>query len=164
MYKIGIGVIVYNSDTSKILAGVRINTTGENLLALPGGHLEDNETIKECCIREMKEECGVDISNSHISMEYFGEDNLSNGNYITLYCACIIDNKIADKIVNSEPDKCKEWQWYNIEDLVDKKMFCNSQIITLKFYDALSYYSLRKIIEKNNLEMVLRPKNNEKNT
>lgn len=29
----------------------------------PGGHVEDNETIQQSCIREIKEETGLDIDN-----------------------------------------------------------------------------------------------------
>lgn len=32
-------------------------------LTFPGGHVEENETIEESVIREMKEETGLDVSN-----------------------------------------------------------------------------------------------------
>lgn len=32
-------------------------------LTFPGGHVEDNETIEESCIREIKEETGLEINN-----------------------------------------------------------------------------------------------------
>lgn len=48
--------------------GLLINSNGKILLAhnndtyqFPGGHLEDNEQMDECIIREVKEETGIDV-------------------------------------------------------------------------------------------------------
>ena len=48
---------------------VIINSNNEILLGylggtyqFPGGHLEGNETIEECLVREVKEETGIDIT------------------------------------------------------------------------------------------------------
>lgn len=46
-------------------------------LTFPGGHVEDNETCEEACIREIKEETGLEISNiiemGHIEWNDFGD-------------------------------------------------------------------------------------------
>ena len=49
--------------------GLLINSRGKILLAhnnntyqFPGGHLEDNEDMNECIVREIKEETGIDVS------------------------------------------------------------------------------------------------------
>lgn len=48
--------------------GLIINSSGKILLAhnndtyqFPGGHLEDNEDMDDCIIREIKEETGIDV-------------------------------------------------------------------------------------------------------
>ena len=38
---------------------------------LPGGHLDPGETLKECCIRELHEECGIKIATSALGGNYF---------------------------------------------------------------------------------------------
>lgn len=47
-------------------------------ITFPGGHVEDNETIEEAVIREMKEETGLTISNlepkGFIEWNNFGDD------------------------------------------------------------------------------------------
>lgn len=45
----------------------------------PGGHLEKNETVGKCLIREVKEETGIDISKEKIN--YFMEINHYTRNY-----------------------------------------------------------------------------------
>lgn len=56
--------------------GIIINSFNEILMCysnglkhyeFPGGHLEKNESINEGLIRELKEECGLDISNDIIN-------------------------------------------------------------------------------------------------
>lgn len=48
--------------------GLILNSQGKLLIAhnnntyqLPGGHVDDNETIDECIVREIKEETGIDV-------------------------------------------------------------------------------------------------------
>ena len=46
-------------------------------LTFPGGHVEDDETCQEACVREMKEETGLEVSNlicmGHIEWNNFGD-------------------------------------------------------------------------------------------
>lgn len=45
----------------KILLVKRDTEPFRGFWALPGGRLEDDETLEECCIREAKEESGIDV-------------------------------------------------------------------------------------------------------
>ena len=62
--KIGIGVIIIKDN--KVLLGKRKSSHGKNSWAPPGGHLEFNEQIEECAIRETKEETNLEIKNLRI--------------------------------------------------------------------------------------------------
>lgn len=59
--KVGVGVIVVKNG--EILLGKRKGMHGKDSWCFPGGHLEYGESWKECAIREIKEETGIDISN-----------------------------------------------------------------------------------------------------
>lgn len=59
--KIGVGVIIIKDD--KVLLGKRINAHGEGSWGFAGGHLEFNEEVEDCAIREVKEETGISIKN-----------------------------------------------------------------------------------------------------
>ena len=91
--------IVYNHDNltdddinriSRRVKAIIRNPKNEILLAcsnenyhLPGGHIEENESIKECLIRELKEEVGVDVSFEEkdpiLTITYYNKDYPSVG-------------------------------------------------------------------------------------
>lgn len=51
--------MVYHDDEILVMNRVKSDWPG---LTFPGGHVEDNETIEESVIREIKEETNLDIS------------------------------------------------------------------------------------------------------
>lgn len=57
--KVGVGVIVIKNN--KVLLGKRKNSHGQGTWCFPGGHLEFNESWKNCAIRETKEETDVNV-------------------------------------------------------------------------------------------------------
>ena len=67
--------MVYRNDGSfLVLNRVKKDWPG---LTFPGGHVEDDETMYEACIREMKEETGLDVKNlenvGYIEWNDFGD-------------------------------------------------------------------------------------------
>ena len=67
--------MVYKNDGSfLVLNRVKKDWPG---LTFPGGHVEDDETMYEACIREMKEESGLDVKNlenvGYIEWNDFGD-------------------------------------------------------------------------------------------
>ena len=57
---VGVGVITFN-DENKVLLVQRGNEPSKGLWSLPGGMIELGERVREAGIREVKEECNIDI-------------------------------------------------------------------------------------------------------
>jgi 8-oxo-dGTP diphosphatase len=54
-------VMIQDKQTGKVLAQDRVKSWKG--LSFPGGHVEDNESIVDSAVREVKEETGLDVSN-----------------------------------------------------------------------------------------------------
>ncbi len=57
---VGVGVLTFNSE-QKILLVQRGNEPAKSLWSLPGGLVELGERVRDAGIREVKEECNIDI-------------------------------------------------------------------------------------------------------
>ena len=116
--RVGVGVIVKVPGAAKIYAGLRKGSHGAGALALPGGHLEMNETWEECAKREVKEEMNIDLDNESIQFAHVTNDIMSDEgkHYVTIFMmGTPVQGSSAPE--NMEPDKCQGWEAYAWEDL-----------------------------------------------
>lgn len=119
--RVGTGVFIFNSDLN-ILLGKRKNTRyGAGKWGLPGGKIELYENPVDCAIRETYEETGLTIH-----LDKTGGSQLGFGSYfdkkdeihwITLFFHTYSESE--PKIM--EPDKCEEWKWFSIEEIVGRE-------------------------------------------
>jgi 8-oxo-dGTP diphosphatase len=107
---ISMGAAVLIIKDNCILLGKRKSDIGQGLYGLPGGHLDEGETIEECAVREIKEETNLDID----SIEEVGFDT-DEENFLTLFYK--VEIKEDDKLKNMEPDKSEDWEWYSLDAL-----------------------------------------------
>lgn len=127
--RVGLSIIILN-EKNEVLIGERQGSHGAGKFSVPGGHLEFLETYNECCSRELMEEIGVSFEQYEkigFSEDFFKEEQKQ---YTTLYFGVKnIDSDIIN-IKNLEPDKCKGWEWVDINNL--PQLFCdtNNQIKT----------------------------------
>lgn len=112
---------------------------GKGTWGLPGGHLENGESIKQCAVREVKEELGVKLEYVKIE-EIFTEDFFmeSKKQYITFYVSGIIDNSSIP--VNNEPEKCDEFGWFDFLNLPNP-LFLPVQNYLYKYIKKIEPYS-----------------------
>lgn len=73
---------------------------------LPGGTLEDNETLLETMLREVKEEAGVNINANNIDEVYSGTEYSVHGTHYALFVAKL---KTRPKIIMSWEHSSYEW-------------------------------------------------------
>lgn len=106
--KIGVGIIVIKDK--KVLLGKRKSAHGEGSWCFPGGHLEFNEEIEGCAIREVLEETGLNIKN--IKLTTFTNDvfEKEKKHYVTLF---VIAEYYSGELKIMEPEKCEKWQWFD---------------------------------------------------
>ena len=115
------GCILLSKDKKKIALVVR----KENEYSFPKGHLEQNEKLIDCALRETEEETGRKLkllTNTYTKHKYYTE---KEGD-ITVYMYYVIDDGITNKNIN-DFDKEKV-VWINLD----------------KVYDILSYDNLKE--------------------
>ena len=113
---VGVAVIVMKDH--KVLLGKRKNSHGDGTWALPGGHLEFNETIESCAKREVFEETGLLIKN--IRYGAFTNDIFirDEKHYVTLF---VVAQYEYGTLELKEPEKCHEWSWFSWSDLPEPR-------------------------------------------
>ena len=101
--------------SSHVLLIKRANFPGKGLWALPGGHINPNETLKNAALRELKEETGINSNLELVKSSTFDDPNRSpRGRVITTAfhwykCGSLSDIKAGD-------DAC-EAKWFSLHDI-----------------------------------------------
>ena len=116
MTKVGVAVLIFNKQ-NQVLLGLRQGSHGAGLWHTPGGHLEFQESIATTAKRETLEEIGVklmDISHMAVTNDVFKKEGK---HYITIIVAARL--KEGAIVKNLEPEKCREWKWFDLNDLPD---------------------------------------------
>jgi HAD superfamily phosphoserine phosphatase-like hydrolase len=126
--KHGVGVIIFRHD-GQVLLGHRHGAHGADTWGFPGGHLEPNETLTDCAIRETLEETGLTLShltNGPSSHDRF-EDSATE--YITHF---VIARAPAQTPIIKEPNKCKQWRWFEWDKLNTEQLKLFKPVISLR--------------------------------
>ena len=111
--KQGVGVWLFNPN-GQVLLGLRLSEHGFGTWSAPGGKPEKNETKIDTAVRETREETGIAIS-PHM-LRYIGttDDIFPDSHYITTHYR--VNNVVFVPLV-MEPNKCKEWRWFDVNKL-----------------------------------------------
>ncbi len=108
-------VMVQNPDTGEVVVQDRIKTWPG--ISFPGGHAENNETIYDSAIREIKEETGLDIYNLKSCGFIYWYNNKTDDKYFTYFYKT---TDYSGELI-SETDEGKVF-WTKIENF--EKMNC----------------------------------------
>ena len=137
--------IIYNEDNLKYedinnivkrAKGIFINSKDEILLVCShnnyyfvGGHVEENESDKDCLLREIKEETGVLLNDINedlfYTVEYLCKDYPEkdiNSQYITNYYVIkmdLVEDKDNINLTEDEKDGDFELMWINKKDVLN---------------------------------------------
>ncbi len=111
--KVGVGVIIVKDG--KVLMGRRQGDSSHSIgeWCPSGGKLDFGESFAECAKREVKEECGLEISEPELvtcTNDVIDGDN----HFVTVYVKA---NWISGEPKVLEPNKMAEWAWFNWSNL-----------------------------------------------
>jgi 8-oxo-dGTP diphosphatase len=129
---IGIGVLLVRDK--KILLSMRRKKYGYGTLALPGGHVEWMENLRDTAVREVLEETGIRLSRRRVRNLHAYSEEIHpklGKHYITFYL--IAKCPRGQEPRNIEPHKHGKWGWYDPFDLPRStwrptKRLCSSEL------------------------------------
>lgn len=130
-----IGVATVVVEDGKIAIGKDMRK-GEAIFGVPGGHWETGETLKECAVRETKEECGVDVENVQLVSVYDFYRPDKKKNYVTI-------GMKADYVVGDFSDLHDEgrldWAWYTPEEALTLNLFPADKILIERYLSGVVF-------------------------
>lgn len=117
---IGASVLITDGNGNVLLGKRNKDIQGGGLYSTPGGKIDLGENILDGAVREVKEECGIDISAYRDQLCILGhKQHHRYGDHSVIFYvyARITDPILLCKIENTEPDKCDGWELFSLGDL-----------------------------------------------
>lgn len=131
--KVGIGILILKDG--RALFGKRLGSHGDGEFAFPGGHLEHMESIEEGALRELAEECGIEITN--LRFQFLANvRTYAPKHYV--HIGLIADWKSGEP-KNLEADKLESWNWYEMGAL-PSPMFAMCKLAIDSYTTGQNYY------------------------
>lgn len=130
---VGVATVVFKDG--KILIG-RDLRKGQHIYGVPGGHWESGETLKECALREVKEESGVEcIVPVLISVyDFFRADK--NKSYLSVGMKA---EYASGELTNSVEEGRMEWGWYTPEEALALNLFAPDKVLIERYLSGVMF-------------------------
>lgn len=124
LFPVGANVFVFRDG--RILLGRRKNGgPHDGEWGVPGGHLEEGESMLECAARELAEETGMTAASFRFAI---AANDPRPGEYHYIQFAFVADGLAGDP-VNREPDKCYGWEWFPLDNLPERLFVGHTKLI-----------------------------------
>lgn len=113
-HRIIIGVhLVIRDSRGHVLLGLRRGTAfGDGRWHVPAGHLEEDESVHQCAVREAREELGIAIRPDRLSLLYTLHQRDPDDRHSRMQLFFGVDAHDG-QIANREPDRCAELGWWS---------------------------------------------------
>jgi 8-oxo-dGTP diphosphatase len=99
----------------KILLLRRANTDFEDgNYGLPAGHMDGNETAREGCVREVREEIGILVEPKDLTLAHLSHRKAARDERFDLFW---MTSSYTGEIRNVEPNKCDDLSWFPLDAL-----------------------------------------------
>ena len=124
----------------KILLHRRQNTGYQDgkLDIAASGHVDDGETATQAVVRECKEELGIKVNTDALTFVHL-QHRIGDRIYYDIYFAV---NAFDGTPTITEPEKCSELAWYDLDNLPKDIIECRKHV--LYEYAKGNFYSERK--------------------
>lgn len=134
--QVGVGVMIMN-DKNEVLMGLRKGSHGSDTWSFPGGHLEFGEKIFDTAKREVKEECGLDVSEFKLISVYDELDHMEKYGKHLVNIGVKAEYQGGEPQLN-EPDRFYEWKWFPANSLPEN-IFPMSRIMLRNYTSNVIY-------------------------
>lgn len=109
--------MIVRDESGRVLLHRRTNTGYmDGYYDFPSGHVEHGESFAEAAVRELREETGVVVSESDISLYHINQNYLDQP-YINIYF--MVDTWQGTPAI-LEPNKCDDMQFFDADMLPEK--------------------------------------------
>ena len=137
--------MIHNLDTNEVLVLDKVKREGWEGLTFPGGHVEKLESLKDSCVREIKEETNLEIDNLELkgSIQWYRleeEERLLGLLYYT--------NNFSGELVKSNREG--NLNWVDLTEFLEMKNKSDSMDDIMKIYmgeykEIIGYYMNSKL-------------------
>lgn len=123
---VGVATVVVRGG--QILIGK--DTRKGDVYGVPGGHWENGETLKDCSIREVREESGIACADPRVISVYdfYREDKQRS--YVSIGMKA---NYISGEVKDLEDEGRLDWEWYFPDDALKLNLFPADKILIERF-------------------------------
>ena len=102
-------------EGNKILLQRRFQTGFmDGFCGVPAGHLDGSETAREGCVREIKEEIGINIKPEDLEVVHVMHRKAEKDERIDFFMTA---KSYSGEIENAEPHKCDDLSWFELDFL-----------------------------------------------
>ncbi len=105
---------------------------GRGEYAIPGGKQEENESLKKCAIRELKEETNLIVIKSR-PVSIFNNPKPNDPSQIVLTVGVLVE-KWEGELNTAEIDRHIKWEWHDIEN-IPEPLFEPTKIAITQYID-----------------------------
>lgn len=113
-FKCPIAVYLFYIRNNQLLLLLRKGQSFNGMYSTPSGHVDGNERIIDACIREAKEEVGLELSEQDIKLAATYHSHFGSNEYLHFFYTCTKPNLTP---TNCEEDKCEHIKFFDIDNL-----------------------------------------------
>jgi 8-oxo-dGTP diphosphatase len=122
---VGVGVVV--AEEGRVLLGRRSSGAWSGTWSLPGGKLEQGESLADCARRELEEETGLLAQKDIVPFSVSTEIDMARDFHSITFGACA--REVAGDVENREPRKFSEWRWFELDKLPEELFRPTSSVL-----------------------------------